>query len=165
MRQLASCLFLLVLLFGSSSAGTAGVVQDEPKIVAAEGYTCTVRLYIVEPYSRWQDANLDHFSFGFLDFGMIEEIEVDNGATWMSTVSWTGSSAGFPDITEDNIMVIAVLFNSASTPTDAYPPEGYWFNAHNVDASAASTPGVLGRDTASGSYTHTVFIEEGSETG
>ena len=165
MRRLASCLFLLILLLSFTSVGSAAEVQDRLKISPSAGYACTIRLYIVEPVSRWTDAYDNEFSFGFLDFGMVENIDADNGSTWMTTVGWNGTVAGYPDIQEDNIMVIAVLFNEASAPTDAYPPFGYWFNAHSVDAAAYSTPGVLGRDMATGPYTHTVFIEEGTETG
>ncbi len=128
-------------------------------------YTGTIRVYVVEPFSRWQDATAVNYHFGFLDFALVEPISVSSDETWHQTVVFDANLAGYPDIQEDNIMATAVVFNSESVVQDAFPPNGNMFNAYYVDAGAAASPGNPGQNEVYGDYTHTVFIEEASETG
>ena len=75
-----------------------------------------------------------------------------------NTITWNG------DITEDNVMVIAALFNPIAHQGYAYPPSTNSFPAYYVDAAAAATPGTIDYNTQTENYTHTVFIEEGTAT-
>jgi hypothetical protein len=56
------------------------------------------------------------------------------------------------------------VFNANGYDQDAWPPYGYWFTAHDADASVAAQAGEPGEHQAGPGFTHTVFIEEGSAT-
>ncbi len=140
-------------------------ITAQASSTAKAEYSGTVRVYIVEPLSRWQDATSVNYHFGFLDFALIEPISISSDETWHQTIVFDAGLAGYPDIQEDNIMAIAVVFNGESVEHDAFPPNGNMFNAYYVDAAAAASPGNPGQNEVYGDYTHTVFVEEASETG
>lgn len=154
----------------SADLSMAARVKSPPPVVLPDGssmsvngtesYTGTLRIYIVEPTSRWRDSHNHKFDFGFLDFALQESVSVDSGTVWSQTVVWDPATAGFSGVVESNIMAIAVMFSSQSYQADAYPGNGFWFNAHNVEAAAGATPGNPGRNVANESFTHTVFLEE-----
>ena len=98
-----------------------------------------LRVYIVEPVSRWNDHDGNPYHFGFLDYAINEDVEIEN--TLAKEVVWNGSVAGYSDITRDNIMVIAALFGSESHSAYSDPPSNtHPFDAHYVDGVAAATP-------------------------
>lgn len=158
---------MVLLVFASASvfAAEAPASVSSPTLAPQDDYSATLRLYIVEPVSRWQDATLAHYSFGFLSYAAVVQVAVPDAQSWTRSFDWDGVQVGYQDIQEDNIMVIAVLFNNEQHQGDAFPPYGFWFDAFYVDATAASTPGVIATDQATSPSTHTVFIEEGTETG
>lgn len=131
--------------------------------VLADPYEGTLRVYIVEPDSRWNDRNGFPYRYGFLDWAIVTDVTVDSDPV-VETASWDASANGFNGVTSDNIMVIAVLFNAAGETIDAVPPSGRFFTAHQVDAAAAALPGTSGSNSTGDGYTHTVFLEEGSVT-
>ncbi|MBN2226210.1 MAG: hypothetical protein JW763_02480 [candidate division Zixibacteria bacterium] len=143
---------LLCLLFTSGMAN------------ATEPYSGWLKIYVVEPASRWQDASLVNFDFGFLDFARDELVVLDPQQSYTDTITWDGAEAGYGDVTVDNIMVIAVLFNTDPNQGYSHPPDGYPFDAHFVDAVAAATPDSQWANTATAGFTHTVFIEEAVTT-
>lgn len=124
-----------------------------------------VMIYVVEPVSRWQDANLDNYSYGFLDFAIDASFSLPDKDMYSQTVIWDATAAGFENVTEDNIMVIAAIFENEEHLQDSYPPYGYWYFAHYADAAAAATPGYPGQNVTASGFTHTVFVEEGTSTG
>ena len=129
-------------------------------------YTGKVRLYLVEPVGRWIDEE-DHIYYqGFLDFPLTANLNLTDGETLYQNATWDASahpSIGF--LVETNIEVIAVVTMSTPVETDAYPPNGYWFNAYYVDACASARPGTPGTNVPTiAGYTHNVFIEEGTRT-
>ncbi len=128
-------------------------------------YDGTVRIYVVEPESRWDDNNGDPFDFGFLDFAQVQTISVPDADTYSNSLSWDPAANGWTGVTSDNIEIIVVLFDDDYVETDAYPPYGYYFNAYYVDAACAALPGIPGRNISDAEYTHTVFLEEGTATG
>jgi len=81
--------------------------------------------------------------------------------TLSDAVTWTGSG-----LAANNIMVIGVVLSGKDNQgwSDPSGPDCP-FTAHYVDATASATPGQPGLDTASGSYTHTVFVEEVTSPG
>jgi hypothetical protein len=123
-------------------------------------YTGRVRVYVVEPVSRWtnQYAGGVPYHFGFLGFALNEVISIDPQNTYHKSVTWAG------DITESNAMVIAVVFNSEAHQGYAYPPSSNPFTAYYNDATAAATPGNTGYNTVTSTFTHTVFAEEATAT-
>jgi len=124
-------------------------------------YDGTLRVMIVEPTSRWQDAYGTDFENGFLDWATIAGVSLSDTSTWDTTVLWDADAAGYPDISQDNIMVIAALYNADGELRDAFFPNGFYFLAYPVDATAAATLGSPGTNQASESCTHTVMIEAG----
>jgi hypothetical protein len=92
----------------------------------SEEYEGHLRAYIVEPTSRWNDYSGNPYHFGFLDYAFNQDISIESGGTFNASAAWNGSEHGYPDITEDNIMVISAVFDS---------------DTHYVDQTAAAKPG------------------------
>ncbi len=130
-----------------------------------DAYDGTVRVYIVEPTSRYQDGQLTPYDFGMLDFALVREVVVPDASVWDTTIVWEGIPVGFHDVQQNNIMAIVTVSNVDSTLTDANPPHGYHFYAHYVDATAAASDGSPGRNEVWDDFTHSVFVEEASESG
>jgi hypothetical protein len=89
--------------------------------------------------------------------------------TFQQTKIWNAQAEGWLDtlwVTQDNMMAIAVLFNSENGGTgNSDPYEGTRpFTIHLVDASAAATHGNPGSNLAINGTTHTAFIDEGTTT-
>lgn len=125
-------------------------------------HNCDLRVYIVEPVSRWKDYSNTNYEFGFLDFGMDTSLSLAYQETFQTTRAWH-SPLGIGDVASDNIMVIAAIFSQEDGGTnysDTLPVQGYPFTIHTADAAATATPGNPGWDTAYGGFTHTVFIEK-----
>jgi len=59
--------------------------------------------------------------------------------------------------------VTAVIYELDAHREDAYPPYGFYFDANYAQATAVATPGNPGQEDAE-SFTHTVFVEEGTGT-
>jgi hypothetical protein len=138
-----------------------------PNPSPAGNYDCRLRVYVVEPESRWTDnTGFYHYDYGFLGFGLDSLLSVPYQQPTEVTGTWDVSQSSFvSDIASDNIMVIAVLFNAQDDGTgisDPYydDPYGSPFTIYPVDAAAGATPGNPGADVAVGGSTHTVFIEE-----
>jgi len=127
-------------------------------------YSGTIRVYLVEPLARWRDRNGSFYHNGFLDFPVISNTNLGDGAVVYRTETWDAALTRFETISPTNIMAIGVIFRYQTVLTDADPPRGLWFQAHYADACAAATPGVPGRNEAPPGYTHTVFIEESTAT-
>ena len=83
----------------------------------AEEYDGHLRVYIVEPESRWNDAQGHPYHFGALALPIDKSLAIPQsqpcqlGDTYTFTKTWFGALNGFGDITEDNIMVIAAVFD------------------------------------------------------
>ena len=126
-----------------------------PSIIATETpYTGHLRVYVVEPVSRWKDNNGGPYHFGFLGFAFNDDISIDPQDTLQKSLTWNG------DVTEDNVMVIAVVSNSEQHQEYASPPSDKPFKAYYTDATAAATPGNTGYNMVTTGFTHTVFVEE-----
>lgn len=83
----------------------------------AEEYEGHLRVYIVEPESRWNDANSNPYHFGVLHIPIDRSLAMPQGQirplgdTYTFSKTWFGFLYGFGDITQDNIMVIATVFD------------------------------------------------------
>jgi hypothetical protein len=71
----------------------------------------------------------------------------------------------FSQVSESNIMAIAVVFRAQTVITDADPPNAYFFQARYADAVAAVKPGEISRNEATPPYNHSIFIEESTAYG
>jgi len=132
--------------------------------VTRAGYQGTVRVYVVEPSSRWDDKSGAPFEYGLLDFAMETSIDLNGTTPWEQTLTWDATAVGLGSVSQSNIMVMAAVFNANGEQRDAVPPAGNYFTAYPVDASAAAYDGAPGQNSSGGGYTHTVFLEEGTLT-
>jgi thiol-disulfide isomerase/thioredoxin len=126
--------------------------------VTSSPYTGRLRVYVVEPVSRWNMQRGGPYHFGFLGFAFNDNISIDPQATLQKSVTWNG------DVTDTNVMVIAVVFNSKQNQAYSNAPAGNPFWAYYTDAAAAATPGHTGYNRVATNFTHTVFIEEATAT-
>jgi len=74
----------------------------------------------------WYDTGGQLYTFPLLDYAFNEVISIPAGDSWDDSTTWDGSANGFSSVTEDNIMIIAAVFNS---------------NSNYVDETSAATPG------------------------
>jgi thiol-disulfide isomerase/thioredoxin len=121
-------------------------------------YTGTIKIYIAEPVSRWNMYDGEPYHYAFLDFAYNDEISIEYQDTIENTITWNG------DVSENNVIVIASIFNSKSYTEYAYPPFTNRFDAFYVDAAAGAKPGQTDYNKVTEEFTHTVFIEEGTAT-
>jgi len=118
---------------GGTLSMTITVTNNE-----AEKVDSHIRVYIVEPTSRWNDIQGNPYHFGALDIPVDRALAMPQadiqslGDTTVIKRTWMGSLWNFGDISEDNIMVIAALFD---------PDTGY------VIESAAGQPAGLEDET------------------
>jgi len=121
-------------------------------------YKGFLRIYIAEIESRWDMYTGEPFEYAFYDYAFNEEIEIEYLNTYQNLVTWQG------DIQEDNIIIIAAIFNEKSYRNYADPPMGRPFDAYYVDAAAGVRPGETESNVKNEAFTHTVFCEVGSQT-
>ncbi len=93
------------------------VQNNEP-----EDYNGYLRVYIVEIESRWNDASGHPYHFGVLYIPIEKSLAMPRaqtqvkplGDSYTFTRTWIGALYGFGDITQDNVMVIATVFDPDS---------------------------------------------------
>jgi len=151
--------------------GTPSFKQDTPNqihmttaAVDTYPYKGILKVYVVEPESRWIMHDNNPYHYGFLDYAVNEEIELNYNEEYSVNTIWNPSTTEFSDVQEDNLIVIAAVFNQNVQQKYAYPPFNNPFNAHLVDAAAGARPGETDHNTVSENYTHTVLVEEGTAT-
>lgn len=127
----------------------------------------TVRVFLNEPMGRWTDNEGYFYKHAFLDFALVNNVNLNDGEVRYFTAEWNADDAthlDVPMIFENNIEAVAVAFNGTEILTYADPPSGYPFQARYADAAAGATPGVMGSNSTAGGFTHTVFVEESTQT-
>jgi hypothetical protein len=127
-------------------------------------YAGTLRVYIVEPTSRWNNYDGEPYHFGFLDFAVDEKLSIEYLDSYSKQVTWNAQDSDIDNINQNNIMAIAAVFNPQAYEAYANPPRSNPFDAYYVDAAAAATPGNTGYNTKNEEFTHTVFCEEVTST-
>jgi len=123
-----------------------------------ETYNGHLRVYIVEPESRWIMENGDPYHYSFLDFAVDEEISIDEN--YNKNTTWNPNLVD--GIDEENIMGIAANFNS--TPHERFSYANHPFDSYFIDAAAGTIPDSIGYNEVTNEFTHTVFAEEGTAT-
>ncbi|HDN51503.1 MAG TPA: hypothetical protein ENG06_07015 [Thermoplasmatales archaeon] len=103
-------------------------------------YDGILKVYMVEPTSRWNNDAGEPYHFGFLGYAVNEAVTLAAGEQVENTVVWNASHHGY-EIHRDNIMAIAVVFDSAGNTSYSDPPDNnHPFVAHYVDACTAGKP-------------------------
>lgn len=163
---------LLILLLAATTAFAGnftpretmpGPVQQEiPALRSPDAHTYGgyLRIFMVEPNSRYKDVGGVPYDFGFLAFAKNQPITLEYGDTISQTVDWNGSTFVINDL---NIMAIAVVYNGEGHQAYNDAPSGP-FTAYYIDAAAGALSGQTDVDDVSGTYTHTVFVEELTST-
>jgi len=105
----------------------------------ASTYDGHIRVYITEIASSmgWKDTAGHLYTFPFLDYAFNEPISISAGGSWSDSITWDGDGNGFPSVTEDNLMIIAAVFNDEWHQGYSNPPSSYPFDAYYVDESVA----------------------------
>ena len=118
-------------------------------------YDGTIRVFITEIESsmNWRDTAGNLYTFPLLDYafkddGTGTDISIPAGGSWSDSTTWDGTAHGFSTITEDNIMIIAAVYNDEPHPAYAYPPSSNPFTAYYVDDTVGVTPGGGGAGPA-----------------
>jgi len=157
MRKRIVIILTIALLLLASSCIPINAEENE----VYEGY---LRVYVTEITSRWNGNDGKPFNSAFLDFAFNEEISINYNETYENVIVWNATDAGYPGIEEDNIRVLAAIFDSELHQGYADPPDGNPFDAYYLDALAVATPGNPGSNTVTEDFTHTVFCEVSTAT-
>ena len=138
-----SCITSVVLILIISSLATlvGGTLEEKLKTTVVSTsetndslpYEGHLRIYVVEPVSRWNMNNHEPYHFGSLGFAYDNALSIDYLGSYNNTMTWNG------DVTQNNVMVIASVFSSDTYQAYAYPPSKNPYNAHYVDAAAAAS--------------------------
>ncbi len=153
---------IIMALLMSASVATAG--NDQQVSLGEQGrglYQGNLRIYVVEPDSRWEHEDGVAWHNGFLGFAYDTSLALAYQQTFNRSLTWTPPASLIP-IDQSNIKVIAVIYNTMEgypADSDPYSEEGL-FTAYYCDATAAAEPGETGYNETTASSTHTVFLEE-----
>ena len=171
---------LVLLLFGTATGEDAcrweppgHLVISAPELAGVSGnrddYTGTIRVYVTET-GRWKDSEGKPFRHAFLAFALEESVLINETETLTWDLEWNGNDYedaeghNYGNLREENVKVIAAVFNSAGYPGYSDPPSGDEFVVHEVDASAGAIPGSTGYNEVIENFTHSVFVEDGATT-
>jgi hypothetical protein len=159
-KIIGALLLVSILLLSPLVAASAlnNSVLKTQTVNEGNRYQGQLRVYIVEKESRWKMQNRQHYQYALYDFAYDDPVSIRYQETYEQSINWKG------DVSENNVIVMAALFNSEGHTSYAVPPNERPFTAHYVDAAAAATPGETGFNTRNEEYTHTVFVEEGTAT-
>ena len=125
-----------------------------------EKYNGRLKVYLTEIVSRWQDYQGKPYNFGFLDFIIDKSITIEGKSNISEEETWDVS-----DLDPENLMIIAVVFNSEPHKAYANPPEGNPFNAYYADEADATRvtegklPPRIGINTPK-KYSHYIWGKE-----
>jgi hypothetical protein len=124
-----------VSVSGSWLGGTNMEIQATVTNNEASTYGGHIRVYITELVTSmgWIDYGGQPYTFPFLDFAFDQALSIPAGNSWSDTVQWDGTAHGFSTITEENIMIIAAVFNDEAHQGYSYPPTSNPFTAYYVD--------------------------------
>jgi len=84
----------------------------------ASNYNGKLYAYVTEINSRWYNQGHQYHFAMIGDFPFRLSVNVPAGQTIHESTTWNGNTYGFGDIQEDNIMVIAQVFDASTKYTD-----------------------------------------------
>jgi hypothetical protein len=130
-------------LGGNTMEISVSVVNNE-----ATQYDGYIRVFVTEISSSlgWNDSYGIPYSNAFLDYAFNEDCTIPAGGSWDNSVTWVGAdhnngySTNYSTITQDNINVIAAVYNDEWHQGYSYPPYSYPFDAYWVDESQNAFP-------------------------
>jgi hypothetical protein len=131
-------------------------------------YEGRLRVYIVQPLSRWKGHDGKPYHFSLLDFPLVtvppffapkcdEDISIAYLDTYSKTINWSGF------VSKNNVMVIAGVYDARSEIKNSYNDKDPFY-AHYLDAAAGARPGETTFNTVNNNFTHTVLVEVATST-
>ncbi|KYK23693.1 hypothetical protein AYK21_02105 [Thermoplasmatales archaeon SG8-52-2] len=113
---------------------SVSVTVDNNEATTYGGY---IRVYITDIASseNWRDTAGNLYTFAFLDYAFNESLSISAGGSWSDSMTWNGGANGYSSVTEDNLMIFAVVFNDEWHQGYSYPPNQRPFDAYYVDES------------------------------
>src|SRR4030042_3649079 len=88
-----------------------GIPANITKQTNSNLYVGQLRVYIAEPKSRWDNYDNDPYHYAFLDFAIDETLSIDYLQTYKTNTTWNAIDAGYKNVKQDNVIVIAAVFN------------------------------------------------------
>ena len=120
-------------------------MQVDCSVTNNEGstYDGTIQVAICEKVSSrgWIDTGGVTYTMTFLDWAFKESISISSSGTWSDSMTWDGSSHGYPTVTQYNTIVIAAAYNDEWHQGYSYPPSTNPFDAYYVDECVAVDAG------------------------
>ena len=99
-------------------------------------YNGRLRVYVNEIQSRWTDHDGNPYTYAFLDFAANDEITIPANSNISINHNWLAGTAGYGDVYEENLYIIAVVFNEDATIKFSDPPDNTnSFEAYYTDAA------------------------------
>jgi Dockerin type I domain len=138
--------FLAMLFILSVFAGPGEYAAAETK--GNPSYSGVIRVYVVEPASRWNADDDMPYHYGCLDFIDVP-FTLPYQGVFDTNFHWNGSGFTNPTISQNNIMIIASIFHGDTS------------NSY-VEATAAAKVDTQWNNTVNQNFTHTVLVEEGT---
>ncbi|VVB59306.1 Uncharacterised protein [uncultured archaeon] len=131
-------------------------------------YEGRLRVYLVQPLSKWKNHDGKNYHFSLLDFPFItdcplsiskfdEDISIEYLDTYSKTVNWHGF------INKNNVMIIAGVYDARSEIKYNYKNENPFY-AHYLDAAAGARPEETAFNTVNENFTHTVLVDVETST-
>ena len=113
-------------------------------------YSGHIRVFVTEINSTmgWYDAQHHPYTFAFLDYAFNEPISIESSSTWSDEITWDGHNYNdgyghnFSSIQNDNIMIVAAVYNATGYLAYSDAPYSYQhpFTAYYVDDATGATP-------------------------
>ena len=103
----------------SATLKSGGTIKIEVTVVnnEVEYFNGVLRVFVVEKESRWNDKSGNPFHYAALDIAIDKSLALLGsnvkplGDTYTFSKTWFGALHGFSDITADNIVIVAALYD------------------------------------------------------
>jgi hypothetical protein len=122
-------------------------------------YPGKLRIYVQELESRWNDYSGNPYHHALIDMAKNIVIDIPAGDAISDSFTWSGSAAGYPDVTMENLQIILGVFDDEAHTAYSDPPSGNPFNAYYSDECIAVLP------TGSGNNPPNIPTIDGPTTG
>jgi len=133
-----------VELLAAWSGGAVIYIQALIRNNDSSVYQGHLRVYVSEIQSSrgWNDTRGKPYLYTFLDYALDEEVIINLQDVWVKFAVWDGNEHSdgygndFGDITQENIMLLAAVFNPEPHLKYNLPPWGCPFYAYYLDGVA-----------------------------
>ncbi len=105
-----------------------------------EIYKGTIKIYLTEIISRWNQANSEPYHFALVDFIINKDIEIPANGNVTLEDKTKISDFEVSSLKPEELLVIGVIFSSDSVKKDSFPldEDQGEFDAHYADATTAT---------------------------